>query len=150
MAGEENIKKELEARFDFLKDKVLIKGPRRIWADCPAEKFEDVLDFLFGPLKFYGLLTMTGLDEGTTLAVIYHFSKNGLVLNLKINVPKEKPVIKTVTSRFPSADIYEREIMDLLGFEVMGIGPGQRYPLPDHWPQGNYPLRKDWKMPENV
>jgi Ni,Fe-hydrogenase III component G len=34
--------------------------------------------------------------------------------------------------------------MDLLGIKVEGLPEGRRYPLPDNWPQGQYPLRKDW------
>jgi len=54
-------------------------------------------------------------------------------------------VIKTITDIFPPADIYERELEDLLGAKVDGLGDGKRYPLPDDWPKGEYPLRKDWK-----
>jgi Ni,Fe-hydrogenase III component G len=28
---------------------------------------------------------------------------------------------------------------------VTGLPEGSRYPLPDNWPEGQYPLRKDWK-----
>jgi membrane-bound hydrogenase subunit beta len=35
--------------------------------------------------------------------------------------------------------------MDLLGIQVEGIPPGRHYPLPEGWPEGQYPLRKDWK-----
>ena len=32
----------------------------------------------------------------------------------------------------------------MLGIKVEGLVPGRRYPLPDDWPKGQYPLRKDW------
>jgi Ni,Fe-hydrogenase III component G len=67
------------------------------------------------------------------------------VLGLKLRVPREAPVIDTVTDRFPGAANYERELDDLLGFEVVGLPPGKRYPLPDDWPKDQKPLRKDWK-----
>jgi Ni,Fe-hydrogenase III component G len=35
--------------------------------------------------------------------------------------------------------------VDLLGIKVNGLASGHRYPLPDNWPKGEYPLRKDWK-----
>jgi Ni,Fe-hydrogenase III component G len=40
--------------------------------------------------------------------------------------------------------------MDLLGAQVEGLPAGRRYPLPEDWPQGEYPLRKDWKMDTEV
>jgi len=33
----------------------------------------------------------------------------------------------------------------MLGVQIEGLPPGKRYPLPDNWPAGQYPLRKDWK-----
>ena len=39
--------------------------------------------------------------------------------------------------------------MDLLGFQVQGLTEGSRYPLPDVWPAGQYPLRKDWSAEAN-
>jgi Ni,Fe-hydrogenase III component G len=92
---------------------------------------------------------MTGTDEGDTLGFMYHFASfNGMILNLKINAPKTKPVIKTVTDLFPSAEMYEREVIDLLGAKVDGLKPGRRYPLHDQWPENQFPLLKDWINPK--
>jgi Ni,Fe-hydrogenase III component G len=97
-------------------------------------------------MQFSILCAMTGLDLGATLGVIYHLARpSGIVLNLATAVPKEKPVLQSVTARFPAAACYERELADLLGFQVQGVPEGPRYPLPDSWPAGQYPLRKDWK-----
>jgi len=146
MLREEDIKQELEARFSFLLGKVSVKRQRRIYVDTPFEYFSQVFDYAIRHLGFADLITITGLDEGEDLGVIYHLAgAGGLVLNMKTHIPKDNPRIKTVTAQFPSADIYERELMDLLGFEVEGLAAGLRYPLADNWPLGEFPLRKDWK-----
>ena len=146
MTEEENIKKELIERFGFSDDKITVKRVRRIFIDLPAEKFAEVFDYAISKLGFVILSTITGLDEGATLGFIYHLAReNGIMLNLHINVPKENPVIKTITPSFPAADAYERELVDLLGAKVTGLPEGNRYPLPDDWPADQYPLRKDWK-----
>jgi NADH:ubiquinone oxidoreductase subunit C len=44
----------------------------------------------------------------------------------------------------PGANFYEREIHDLMGIEVTGRGKLERLVVPDGWPEGHYPLRKDW------
>ncbi len=96
-------------------------------------------------MEFSILCTITGLDLGDKLGVIYHLARvDGTVLNLSTSVSKEEPVIQSVTPYFPAADAYEREMVDLLGMQVQGLPPGYRYPLPDGWPEGQYPLRKDW------
>jgi membrane-bound hydrogenase subunit beta len=147
MSEENDIQQELTRQFSFLVDKVKIQRVRRIFAVIPPEKFAEVFDYAIKKLKFVILAAITGLDEGPTLGFIYHIAReNGIVLNLHISVPKENPVIKTVTHYFPAADAYERELVDLLGAKVEGLDSGFRYPLPDDWPANQFPLRKDWKV----
>jgi Ni,Fe-hydrogenase III component G len=145
---ENKIKQLLIEKFGYLNDKVTVKRPRRIFAEIPAANFSEIFDYAVKQLKFSILVTITGLDEGATLGFIYHMAseKNDIMLNLSISVPKDKPVIKTVTTYFPAADVYEREVIDLLGAQVEGLAKSNKYPLPDNWPANQFPLRKDWKV----
>jgi len=145
MAGEDKIKQELTERFGYLKDAVTIQRERRIIVESPAANFAEVFDYLVNKMGFSGLSAITGMDEVTGFAVIYHLTREGsIVLNLRIRVPRENPSIKTVTQYFPAADAYERELADLLGIKIDGLTINHHYPLPDGWPEGQYPLRKDW------
>lgn len=147
MMNEENIQQELAHQFPFLDGKVRIQRARRIWADVPYEHFRAVFDLAVKKLGFIILCTMTGIDEGDQLGFLYHLAReNGILLNIKTSVPKSTPVIKTITDQFPAAELYEREVEDLLGAKVEGLASGRRYPLPDDWPVGEFPLRKDWKF----
>lgn len=144
MAEEEKIKQELEGKFGYLKDAVVVKRKGRVFLHVPAEKFEEVFDYASRQMGFTALSAITGLDERDALAVVYHLNKEGsVILSLKVRVDRALPVIKTVTAYFPSADIYERELVDLFGVRVEGLAPGSRYPLPDNWPDKKYPLRKE-------
>ena len=146
MNDENNILQKLVAKFPDLDGRVRVQRVRRIWAEVPAPNFMTVLDFAVKQLNFTVFCTITGLDEGASLSFIYHLAQqNGIMLNIKISVPKENPVIKTVTSYFPAATLAEREVIDLLGAKVEGLPKGNRYPLPDDWPLNQHPLRKDWK-----
>lgn len=146
MSQEENIQSRLIEKFPYLSDKVVVKRERRIFVDVVYEKFAEVFDYVVNTLEFKMVCTITGLDEGEMFGFVYHLSKEGkIVLNLKTQVPKTKPVIRTISDVFPFTDIYERELEDLFGVKVEGLKPGRRYPLPDNWPEGQYPLRKDWK-----
>lgn len=147
MSEEQTIQTELIAGFPFLADKVRVTRARRMWAEVPAEKIAEVFDHAVKKMGFSILCAITGLDQGATLGAIYHLAReSGVTLHLATSVPKESPVLATVTGYFPAADAYERELNDLFGFEVQGLPPGSRYPLPDDWPQGQYPLRKDWNV----
>ncbi len=151
MADAAAIKTALEERFDVLAGKVTAPRARRLFAEVPAERFRAVLETAVRELGFDSLCTITGLDEKETLAAIYHLSgPHGTVLNLRLRVPRERPVIRTVTDLFPGAANYERELDDLLGFSVDGLPAGKRYPLPDDWPKDEKPLRKDWKPGESL
>jgi len=142
---EENIKQELEKKFG-LTGKVAIKRPRRIFAEIEEADFLKILDYLVKEMGFSSISAITGMDEGGTFGVVYHLNCQGsIILSLRIHISKTDPEVKTVTGYFLEADAYERELEDLLGIKVQGLAQGHRYPLPDNWPQGEYPLRKDWK-----
>ncbi len=145
------LQEALAARFEFLAGKVALPRERRLSVEPPPERFREVLEFAVRELWFDSLCTITGLDEGETLAAIYHLSGgHGVVLNLRTRVPRDQPVLRTVTDLFPGAANYERELDDLLGFTVDGLPAGKRYPLPDDWPKDEKPLRKDWKPGESL
>jgi len=146
MEREEQIAQELISRFNYLQDKVRVARQRRIFAEVSQEQFKEVFEYVQQRLGFTILCTITGLDEQETFGIIYHCAHdNGTMINIKTRIPKNNPVLATVTSYFPSADAYEREMIDLLGIKVQGLPEGLRYPLPDDWPADEHPLRKDWK-----
>ena len=146
MTNEEKIKKELSERFGFSTEQIRVARERRIFLEVPFDQFRQVFEHAVNSMGFKQLCTISGLDDGDTLAVIYHLARaDGVVLNLKTRVPKANPVLQTITDIFPGSMSYERELVDLLGFKVEGLPEGKRYPLPDNWPAGQYPLRKDWK-----
>lgn len=147
MPNEEKIQEELAARFAFLKGAIVIKRQGRISVDVAQENFSEVFDYLVKVAQFHFLSAITGLEQADAIAIIYHLSWQGkIILNLKMLIPKEKPLLNSVTGYFPGADAYERELADLLGVQIDGLAAGHHYPLPDNWPQGEYPLRKDWKL----
>jgi membrane-bound hydrogenase subunit beta len=145
----EKIRLNLVQNFGFLEGKFTIPRKRRIFVEVPLENYLDVMDHLKNKMGFNSLCTITGLDSGENFEVIYHMANDkGEMVNMKVFTPRSNPKIKTVTGIYEGAVFYERELVDLLGIDVVGLAPGRRYPLPDDWPAGQYPLRKDWKSPE--
>jgi membrane-bound hydrogenase subunit beta len=145
MSDTEKIKHTLESKFAYLQDQVRVQRERRLWVEVPQDKFFDVFDFAVRKQGFSILGTITGLDEGNEIGLLYHVcSPDGKVLSLKTKIVKDQGRMKSITGYFPSGAIYEREIIDLLGAEFEGLPKGLSYPLPDNWPQGQHPLRKDW------
>lgn len=147
MANEQGLQQSLLGKFPFLDGKINVTRERRMWIDVPSDKFHSVIEYAFKDLQFVSICIITGLDEGENLAFIYHLaSLDGTMMNLKTKVPKSDPRHGTVTHLYPSAVLYERELCDCLGAKIEGLPPGARYPLPDDWPDGQFPLRKDWTI----
>jgi membrane-bound hydrogenase subunit beta len=145
MTETETVKTDLEARFPFLAGAVRLQRERRLWVDVAQDKFPEVFEHLVKQLQFSNLCTITGLDLGAELGFVYHLARDGgAMVNLKTRCAKGQ-AIRTVTSLFAGASIYERELEDLLGAKVDGLPAGPRYPLPDDWPTDEHPLLKDWK-----
>lgn len=146
MFTEQEAQKKLIEKFSALEGKIIIPRQRRIFIDAQKKDFRQVLEYLKDLLGFSTLCAITGVDEGENFGIIYHLSnEQGVVLSIKINTPREKPEINTITDCFVNAQIYERELVDLFGINVLGLPLGCRYPLSDDWPKDVFPLRKDWK-----
>lgn len=118
---------------------------RRLWVELAPETFRKNFEKFVSAEGFSILSTISGLDLKDKFQVIYHMSnEDGVVMSVKVRADRENPAVPTITDLFPAAELSERELEDLFGIKVEGLAPGRRYPLPDKWPAGQYPLRKDW------
>jgi NADH-quinone oxidoreductase subunit C len=61
-----------------------------------------------------------------------------------VMVDGEAPAVESITSVWPSANFYEREVFDLFGIRFEEHPDLRRIMMPDEW-QG-YPLRKDYPV----
>lgn len=149
---------KFETAVDVLKnnlaDSILelkVPRPRKAYVFLKPECHRDAVSLLLKNVEDTQLSTITGVDLGNEIELNYHMACDGTV-TLKTRVSREKPVTKTITDILPGANLYEREVFDLLGVVFEGHPNLQRLLLPENWPQGSYPLRKDWKpviTPEN-
>lgn len=143
----QRIVNDLTERFTFMQDWCRATRPRRISAEVPRQNVIKVIAYSKDILHFGSLCTITGLDNGGNYDLIYHLAdEQGIVLNIKISAPKTDPVFDTVTEYYHGATLYEIEACNLFGLIIKGIPEDIRYPLPDDWPNGQYPLRKDWEQ----
>ncbi|HEY9595450.1 MAG TPA: NADH-quinone oxidoreductase subunit C [Spirochaetia bacterium] len=138
---------EISSAFSLPEGAVRVQRATRLWVEVDKATFPALFDRLVKTMGFSSLCTITGLDLGSDLGFIYHLARDGgIMANVKMRSPKGEP-IGTVTSWFPGAVLYERELVDLLGAKVDGLPEGRRYPLPEDWPEDQHPLLKDWAAP---
>jgi len=65
-------------------------------------------------------------------------------VRLKARLDGSSPAIESVTSVWPSANFYEREVFDLFGVRFTGHPNLKRIMLPDDWE--GHPLRRDYPV----
>lgn len=82
---------------------------------------------------------------GDSFIVLYSFCNGPAVLNLRVHPPSLDDIsVPSVCGLIPSATLYERELIEMFGIDVTGTPNRDRLILPDDWPDGVYPLRKDF------
>lgn len=91
------------------------------------------------------LSTISGVDKGDVFEILYHFASPAANINIRTEVAKASPHIESICAVIPGAIFYERELQDMFGLVVDHIPDSRPLVLPDDWPAGNFPLRKDWK-----
>ncbi len=127
-----------------------------IWIYVKREAFRQAVD-LIGKLQEYPHLSIiSSSDIGDSVELIYHFTiyygqhLKELSLGLCLNLPKNDLKIPTITDIIPGALFTERETQEMMGVEVVGIPDNRRLFLPEDFPEGVYPWRKDEKGPHDL
>ena len=78
--------------------------------------------------------------------VIYHLLSipNKERVRLKVKLSGEMPALDSVTSVWPGANYFEREVFDLFGVRFNGHPYLRRLLMPENWE--GHPLRKDYPV----
>ena len=112
------------------------------YAKTSREKLIEVMSYLKDQ-GFVHVTTITAVDYPENYEIVYHLRNQGFALNLKVPVPKDDPKIPSISSVLPGANLYEREVNDLMGVFPEGHPNPARLILDYDWPEGLYPLRKE-------
>ena len=126
---------------------VQMKRDRRIFISVPKDDLLKTINILSSELNVQHLSTITARDTGSEIEILYHFLLNGVVITVRTACSRDDPTVNTIVNIFPGAVLYERELNDILGIVPKGHPDLKRLVLPDDW-VGGYPLRKDWKPPQ--
>jgi len=99
-------------------------------------------------LAFDSLMCLSAVDYPETLLLVYslHSMKNFHKFTVKVEVPKDSPVVPSVESIWKTANWHEREAFDLFGVEFQDHPDLSRILMPDDWE--GHPLRKDYVTPD--
>ena len=117
----------------------------------PRESLQHAAEFLASEpsLRFSFLSDITVVDRfpiEPRFEVNYHLLSldRRERLRLKVRLPGKDPVIRSMTSVWPTANWHERENFDLFGIRFDGHPDLRRILMPDDWE--GHPLRKDYAV----
>jgi Ni,Fe-hydrogenase III large subunit/Ni,Fe-hydrogenase III component G len=121
-------------------------APFEIRVSVPLDNLVDACNTISGHFDS-PLATMTGLDDRARTGrfrLVYVFSVGRHWLSVETEVDAARPSFPSITPHLPAAHWYEREVQDLLGLVPEGHPDPRRLVMHDDWPEGVYPLRKDF------
>ena len=100
-------------------------------------------------LKFNFLSDLTCVDrypQEPRFEVIYHLLSHSRKdrVRLKVNLAGDDASLESITSVWPAANFFEREVYDLFGVRFLGHPNLRRIMMPDNW--DGHPLRKDYPV----
>ena len=130
------------------KDAQEILSPRegRLFIRISREKLRESVKRLAELEGFSHLSTITGVDIGSEIELIYHLSHRDALVSLRVLVSKEAVAVPTIVDLIPGASLYEREVHDLFGVRFDGNADLSPLLLPDDWPEDIHPLRQEWSL----
>jgi Ni,Fe-hydrogenase III component G len=82
--------------------------------------------------------------EANEMEVLYHFCPGDAVIALRVRIPRLNASLPSLCEVIPGAESFERELSEMFGIEMIGLNTPDRLYLPDDWPDGIYPMRKDF------
>jgi membrane-bound hydrogenase subunit beta len=119
-----------------------------IWVSLDRDLLKPAIQVLKG-LQYPHLAVISGVDTGDNVRLIYHFTiyyghpAGEYTVSLGVDLPKSDLSIPTISDLIPGAVFSEREKQEFLGIKVTDIPDGRHLFLPDDFPEGVYPWRKD-------
>jgi len=121
------------------------KSARRVYMEVKPEDVLETSRFIFKDLEAR-LSIATGTDTPTAIEVLYHwaFDQCGFIFTVRTKLNRDKPVIESITPICKGAEWIEREMWELLGITFQNHPDMRHLLLADDWPEGKYPLRRDY------
>ena len=120
-------------------------GPKTTVISVPPDRVVEACKGVSSFPGWYHLSTITGIDLGQDIAILYHFWQGKRFVQVRTQIPKSAPRLASISGALSAGTLYEAEIQDLLGVAFEG-NPflGKKLLLPDAYPpDAPPPLRKD-------
>jgi NADH-quinone oxidoreductase subunit C len=142
----EKILQSINEKFSDDVIEIIDKSSTRAYIEIKPSSLTSVATYVFRELGARFSIA-SGLDARYHMEILYHFilEEINLMVSLRVKLDKSNLVVDSLAPVFEGANWIEREIHELLGIKFTGHPDMRRLLLPDEWPKGVYPLRRDYK-----
>lgn len=122
------------------------RSPRRIYVEISPQGLLVATRLMLDDLGARFQIA-TGADRPDAIEVLYHWALDGLacVVTFRTVVDRAQPEIESIAPLCPAAEWVEREMWELLGIHFRNHPDLRHLLLADDWPEGKYPLRRDYQ-----
>jgi Ni,Fe-hydrogenase III component G len=142
---------DFEARLKeaFPASQVTLGTNGRFWVALTPDELIPAVNALRNTFSMNQLAVIVGEDVRDAFLGNYIFTGEKVII-LQVRMDHDKPEVPSLATMIPGAMVYERELKDMFGIIPVGHPDLRRQAVPEDWPEGVYPLRKDWKFERNV
>jgi NADH-quinone oxidoreductase subunit C len=129
--------------------------PRRVNVKVANPEHLEVLKFAKEEWNAWHMIAVSSVDTPDgVIAAVYHFdivpphnNETAITINLRVDCAnRNDPHITSASSVIPGTQFFEREAFDLMGIVFDDHPQLERLILPDDFPDGVHPLRKDFLL----
>ena len=127
-----------------------------VWLDVERDGFRPAILHVCQLQDKAHFSVISQVDIGDSVDLLYHFSLftgehlKAIALVIRITLPKTDLTIPTITDVIPGAIFSERETQEMMGVKIVGIPDDRRLFIPEDFPDGVYPWRRDETGPEKM
>jgi len=140
------ILQDLRQRFGSDIIDILEKSAKRVYITIKSQALVPIATHTFKTLgaRFN---TASGIDLRYHMEILYHFTFDELdfLISYRVILPKDNLAIDSLARLFEGANWIEREMNEMFGINFKGHPELKRLLLPDEWPDGVYPLRREYQ-----
>lgn len=121
------------------------RSETRLYVEVTPAAVPDSARLLFGRMGARFQIA-TGTDTPTAIEILYHwaFDGRGFVVSVRTRLDREAPEIESLAGICTGCEWIEREMWELLGITFRGHPDMRHLLLRQDWPEGKYPLRRDY------
>ena len=126
---------------------VTIKNSQRVYLQIDPKDIREVAGYLWKERQARYSIATT-VDNRSSFEVIHHLSldrEGGIMVSIRAILDRDNPSMPSLAPTIKAASWIEREMNELMGMEFQGHPDMRRLVLADEWPDGVYPLRKDYQ-----